>query len=83
MKHRTQILLDDWQYQALKEEARRLKVSFSSLIRQGIQLILKPTALSKKQKPLKELLSFAGIIQDKKSRLTNKDMDNIIYNKDW
>lgn len=80
MKHRTQILLDPWQYEALKEEAFRLQVSFSTLVRRGIEKIL-GTARSKKEKN-KTLESFAGIIK-KSSPLTNKEMDDIVYGKDW
>ena len=81
MKHRTQILLEDWQYQSLMEEASRLKVSFSSLIRKGIDRILPKDRPSKKHH--KALRDFAGIIKNEKEHLTNKMIDRIIYKKDW
>ena len=80
MKHRTQILLEDWQYQALKEEAVLLKISFSNLIRKGIDQILTTRQNAKSSK--KELLQFAGVIREKK-HLSNRTIDQTIYRKDW
>lgn len=82
MRHRTQILLDDFQYQALKEEAHHFHVSFSSLIRQGINLFL--ASVRSERKSHKSLKAFAGIIRDKKAAsMTNREIDQIIYRKDW
>ena len=81
MKHRTQILLEDWQYQALREEATRLKVSFSSLIRKGIDHIIHKARPSKAHRT--KLQDFAGMIKNEKKPLTNAMMDQIIYQKDW
>ena len=79
MKHRTQILLEDWQYQALKEEAFHLKISFSNLVRKGIDQIL---ANQNTKTSRKELIHFAGIIKEKPP-LNNLEMDHTIYRKDW
>ncbi len=61
MKHRTQILLDDWQYESLREMAVRMKTTLSSLIRKWVS-----EKLGARQKPgNKDLLRFAGAIADK------------------
>lgn len=80
MKRRTQILLDDWQYQTLREEAARLKVSCSSLIRKAIDRLLQ--SVKPKKQSRHDLLRFAGIITDKKAPLTNRAIDHIVYAKD-
>ena len=36
VKHRTQISLDNWQYQVLLDESRKMKKSLSSLIREMV-----------------------------------------------
>jgi len=36
VKHRTQISLDDWQYQVLQDESRKTRKSLSALIREMI-----------------------------------------------
>jgi hypothetical protein len=36
VKHRTQISLDDWQYQILLDESRKMNKSLSALIREMI-----------------------------------------------
>ncbi|MBI4366388.1 MAG: hypothetical protein HY543_06190 [Deltaproteobacteria bacterium] len=77
MKHRTQILLDDWQYQTLREEAVRLKVSFSHLIRTAVDRLLQS---AKPRKRSRHAISrFAGIITDRKASLTNRRIDEIVY----
>ena len=81
MKHRTQILLEEWQYQALKEEASLLKVSFSTLIRKGVDRVLLARKAAKKSRG--KLASFAGIVKNEKTHLTNQMIDQIVYRKDW
>lgn len=81
MKHRTQILMENWQYEALRAEAARLKVSFSFLIRKGIDYLLQAHRSEKKSKH--QLKAFAGIIREKRAPLSNTAMDQIIYDKDW
>lgn len=80
MKHRTQILLEDSQYQALREEAARLKVSFSSLIRKGIDRLL--SARRSRKASRRDLQAFAGVIKKKQSPLTNAEIDRIVYGLD-
>lgn len=79
MKHRTQILLEDWQYQALKSEAAQSKKSFSSLIREGIEHVLSARGSGSR----KALQAFCGIIKDKRPPLANHEMDQLIYRVDW
>lgn len=59
MKHRTQILLEEWQYHSLRETARSLGVSLSTLLRQWITQNLKRKKSSKEG-----LMSLAGSVQD-------------------
>lgn len=81
MKHRTQILMENWQYEALRVEAARLKVSFSFLIRKGIDYVLQVHRGGNKSK--KQLKAFAGVIRAKQAPLSNAAIDQIIYHKDW
>lgn len=81
MKHRTQILMENWQYEALRAQAARLKVSFSFLIRKGIDYVLQEHRGGRKSK--KQLKAFAGVIHEKRAPLSNTAIDQIIYNKDW
>lgn len=60
MKHRTQILLEEWQYHSLKETARSMGISLSTLIRDWVTQNLK-----QKKNPKKGLLLLAGSVCDK------------------
>ena len=61
MKRRTQILLDDWQYESVREMARRMKTTLSSLIRTWVTEKLRHRGKAGH----KDLLRFAGKIHDK------------------
>ena len=71
--HRTQILLEDWQYQALKAAAERQERSISSLVREAVAGMLR-----KKQRPAaNRLAEIAGIGEDRDS--SGRDHDRVLY----
>ncbi len=61
MKHRTQILLEDWQYQSLREMARKLGTNLSSLIRDWVSEKIQKRGESSR----KGILALAGKVKDK------------------
>lgn len=73
--HRTQILLEDWQYGALKSLAEREGVSLSDMVRKILTKRLRPR-LSRHR----GLKAMAGIGRDPKA--SGKDHDRWLYGRD-
>lgn len=61
MKHRTQILLEEWQYQGLREMARQVGTNLSALVRQWVTEKMQQRSRGNR----KGLLALAGKIKDK------------------
>ncbi len=61
MKHRTQILLEEWQYQGLREMARQVGTNLSGLVRQWVTEKMKQRTRGGR----KGLLSLAGKVKDR------------------
>ena len=75
--HRTQLLIEDWQYQKLTKLAREHKKSLAEIIREWITERLK--AHTKKEDPL---FSAIGIIKGKKGKTRiSENVDDILYGK--
>jgi len=71
--HRTQILLDDWQYEMLKSAADREDRSISSLVRDAVSAFL-----DKRRRPdASKLAEIAGIGND--SEVSGRDHDRVLY----
>ena len=71
--HRTQILLDDWQYEMLKATAEREGRSMSSLIRDAVSAFL-----GRHRRPdATRLAEIAGIGEDSEGR--GRDHDEVLY----
>lgn len=77
VKHRTQISLDDWQYQVLLDESRRMKKSLSSLIRDMIseKFAVKPSVTGNDT-----LYDIVGIGASGQTT-TARDHDAVLYGK--
>ncbi len=70
--HRTQILLDDWQYETMKALAEREGRSLSSLIRDAVAAFL-----SRREKPTTRLAEITGIGND--AEASGRDHDDVLY----
>lgn len=70
--HRTQLLLEPWQYEALKVRAERLGISLSELVRRIVSDYLAPPA-----DPESPLLAMEGIGEDPLT--TGRDHDEVLY----
>jgi predicted CopG family antitoxin len=77
IKHRTQISLDEWQYQHLLEVSRKTKKSLSALIRELIseKFAAKPEEVSKDP-----VFGIVGIGKSGRKR-TARDHDAVLYGK--
>ena len=73
--HRTQLLLEDWQYESLKLRAERDGESISELVRKVLSAYLGDEASAAK----KRLRSLRGLISDEDAR--GKDHDRFLYGK--
>ena len=60
VKHRTQISLEDWQYQALLEISRKTQKSLSSIIRELLSEKLLTQAVNKKTDPVSKLMGIGS-----------------------
>jgi len=60
IKHRTQISLEDWQYNMLLEMSRKTKKSLSSIIRDLLAEKFSKLPSDKKQDPLFELVGIGS-----------------------
>lgn len=72
MQHRTQILLEEWQYEGLKALAEREGVSLSYMVRRILTKQLGPRSPRRKG-----LQAIAGIGRDKKA--SGRDHDRWLY----
>jgi hypothetical protein len=71
--HRTQILLDPWQYEQLKAAAEREGRSISSLVRDAVTLFLKGSP----RKTATKLADIGGIGADGEVR--GRDHDAVLH----
>ncbi len=71
--HRTQILLEDWQYQRMKSLAEKEGRSLSSLVRDAVTAFLGRAPQSRAT----TLAEIAGIGDDPDSR--GRDHDDVLY----
>ena len=71
--HRTQILLDPWQYEQLKAAAEREGRSISSLVRDAVTQFLKGS----RRRTTTKLAEISGLGADPGSR--GRDHDEVIY----
>ncbi len=70
---RTQILLEDWQYQALKSESERKRRSLSSLVR---DLVSRHLARRAAEGGLEDIVGIA-----KGRRNAGKEHDDVLYGR--
>lgn len=69
--HRTQLLLEPWQYEALKTHSERQGISLSELVRRIVSDYLAPA------EPESPLLAMEGIGED--ALTTGRDHDQVLY----
>jgi hypothetical protein len=74
--HRTQILLEDWQYESLKAEADRRGRSLAGVVREAVAAYLTEDAAE----AWGELSAIAGIGDDPTG--TGRDHDRLLYGRD-
>ena len=70
--HRTQILLEDWQYQRMKALAEREGRSLSSLVRDAVTGFL-----GQGRRSTTRIAEIAGIAEDPETR--GRDHDDVLY----
>jgi predicted DNA-binding ribbon-helix-helix protein len=71
--HRTQILLEKWQYERMKTIAEREGRSLSSVVREAIDVFLRRGSA----KPATRLSEIVGIAEDTESR--GRNHDDVLY----
>jgi ribbon-helix-helix protein len=77
IKHRTQISLDDWQYQLLLDLSRKTKKSLSALIREMISEKFAPKPGVAGNDPVYSIVGIGGSGQ----KYTARDHDAVLYGK--
>lgn len=77
IKHRTQISLDDWQYQVLLEVSRETKKSLSSLVR---ELITERFAAKRENTSNDPVFDIVGIGSSGHT-MTARNHDTVLYSK--
>ena len=77
IKHRTQISLDDWQYQTLLDLSRKTKKSLSALIREMISEKFSPKPGVAENDPIYSIVAIGGSGQ----KHTSRDHDAVLYGK--
>lgn len=77
IKHRTQISLDDWQYQTLLDLSRKTKKSLSALIREMINEKFAPKPGVPENDPVYSIVGIGGSGQ----KSTARDHDAVLYGK--
>jgi hypothetical protein len=77
IKHRTQISLDDWQYQALLDLSRKTKKSLSALIREMISEKFAPKSGVAENDPVYTIVGIGSSGQ----KHTARDHDAVLYGK--
>lgn len=60
VKHRTQVSLEDWQYQVLLETSRKTKKSLSSIIRELVTEKFSRQAESAKSDPIMKIIGIGA-----------------------
>lgn len=76
VKHRTQISLDDWQYQVLLDLSRKTRKSLSALIREMITEKFAPSGVAEHD----PVYSIVGIGTSNRKN-TARDHDAVLYGK--
>jgi hypothetical protein len=76
VKHRTQISLDDWQYQLLLDLSRKSKKSLSALIREMITEKFAPKGVAEND-PVYSIVGIGASGQ----KHTARDHDAVLYGK--
>lgn len=71
--HRTQVLLDEWQYQQLKVVSEREGRSIGSLVRDAVTVFLEDS----RRRPATKLAEIRGLGDDPGAR--GRDHDDILY----
>ena len=77
IKHRTQISLDDWQYQTLLDQSRKTKKSLSALIREMISEKFAPKSGIAENDPVYSIIGIGASGQKHAAR----DHDAVLYGK--
>jgi hypothetical protein len=77
IKHRTQISLDDWQYQTLLDLSRKTKKSLSALIREMISEKFAPKPSVAENDPVYSIVGIGASGQ----KHTARDHDAVLYGK--
>lgn len=77
IKHRTQISIDDWQYQVLLDLSRKTKKSLSALIREMITEKFAPTTGVAENDPIYSIVGIGG----SGLKHTARDHDAVLYGK--
>lgn len=78
--HRTQLLLETWQYEALKARARREGKSLSEWVRRMLRSVLSPSSTTHKRSP-KGLWAVCGVGRDPTGPPA-RDHDRILYRQE-
>ena len=76
VKHRTQISLDDWQYQLLLDLSRKTRKSLSALIRELITEKFASTGVAEND-PIYSIVGIGGSGR----KHTARDHDAVLYGK--
>lgn len=77
IKHRTQISLDDWQYQVLLDVSRKTKKSLSALIR---EMITEKFIASPEEGASDSVFGIVGLGSSGRKK-TARDHDAVLYGK--
>ena len=77
IKHRTQISLEDWQYQVLLDLSRKTKKSLSALIR---EMITEKFSAASAKAGIDPVFGIVGIGSSGHSK-TSSDHDAVLYGK--
>jgi hypothetical protein len=78
-KHRTQISLDDWQYESLKARAEREDRSLSDVIREAVTEYLVDETSGRVSR--RKLSDIRGIASD--PGISGEDHDRVLYGDSW
>ena len=79
--HRSQILLEEWQYQYLTDESRRSGESISAIVRRWItERIEEQHQQAISEDPFFEII---GICSGEPGNTVGQDHDKVIYTTDW
>lgn len=76
IKHRTQISLDDWQYQVLLDQSRKTRKSLSALIRELITEKFASTGVAEND-PVYSIVAIGASGR----KHTARDHDAVLYGK--